>query len=84
MSFGGILQERRFDPPVSEFNENRLFPALHNCLHSRCRLIHAMLEFDIPCEHVRNGAPPPDDHPLVQEKALIDRVADSASRDRKS
>ncbi len=77
MSYGGILQERRFDRPSSESNEDRLFPALYNCLYSCCWLINAMLDFDILCEHIRNGAPPPDDHPLVREKTLIDRVADS-------
>lgn len=84
MSFGGILQERRFDPPSSGFNEGRLFQALYNCLYSCCWLIGAMLDFDILCEHIRNGAPLPDDHPLVRDRTLIDRVVDSASRDRQS
>ena len=81
MAFGGILQERRFDPPSSESIEARLFLALYNCLYSCCWLIGAMLEFDILCEHIRTGAPPPDDHPLVQQKTLIDRVVESVSRD---
>ena len=81
MSFGGNLQDRRFDPPVSESNEAQLFTALFNCLYSCCWLIGAMLDFDILCEHIRNGAPPPDDHPLVREKALIDRIVDGVSRD---
>ena len=79
MSFGGILQERRFDPPSSEANERRLFLALYNCLYSCCWLIGAMLDFDILCEHIRIGARPPDDHPLVREKTLIDRVVDNLS-----
>ena len=79
MSFGGILQERRFDPPSSEANERHLFLALYNCLYSCCWLIGAMLQFDILCEHIRNGAPLQHDHPLVQEKSLIDRVVDSVS-----
>ena len=81
MSFGGILREQRFDPPSSESNEGRLFQALYNCLYSCCWLTGAMLDFDILCEHVRNGAPPPDGHPLVQQKTLIDRVVDSVSVD---
>ena len=81
MSFGGNLQDRRFDPPVSESNEDRLFPALYNCLYSCCWLIDAMLDFDILCEHIRNGAPLPDNHPLVREKSLIDRVVDGVLRD---
>ena len=79
MSFGGILQEGRFDPPSFESNEGRLFLALYNCLNSCCWLVAAMLDFDILCEHIRYGAPPPDDPPLVREKALIDRVVDSVS-----
>ena len=43
-----------------------------------------MLDFEILCEHIRNGAPLPDDHPLVREKTLIDRVVDSVSRGRQS
>ena len=43
-----------------------------------------MLEFDVLCERIRNGAPPPDDHPLVREEAPVDRVVDSVSRDRQS
>ena len=81
MSFDDILQDRRFDPPSSGSNEGRLFLALYNCLYSCCWLIGAMLDFDILCEHIRNGAPPPDDQPLLQEKTLIDRVVDSVSRD---
>ena len=84
MSFGGILQEGRFDQPSSEANEARLFPALYNCLYSCCWLIGAMLDFDILCEHIRIGAPPPGDHPLVKERTLIDGVADRLSRNPKS
>ena len=84
MSFGGILQEGRFDPPSSQSNEERLFHALYNCLYSCCWLSGAMLDFDILCEHIRIGAPPPDDHPLVQERTFIDGVADSLSRNPKS
>ena len=84
MSFGGILQEGRFDPPSSEANEARLFPALYNCLYSCCWLIGAMLDFDILCEHIRIGAPPPGDHPLVKERTFIDGVADKLSRNPKS
>ena len=84
MSFGGILQEGRFDPSSSQSNEQRLFPALYNCLYSCCWLIGAMLDFDILCEHIRIGAPPPDDHPLVQERTFIDGVTDSLSRNPKS
>ena len=79
MSFGGVLREGRFDPPSTDSNEGHLFVALYNCLYSCCWLIDAMLDFDILCEHIRNGAPPPDDHPLVRERTLIDRVVGSVS-----
>ena len=84
MSFGGILQDEIFDPPSSESNEGRLFLALYNCLYSCCWLIGAMLDFDILCEHIRIGAPPPDDHPLVRERTLVDRLVDNVLRDTKS
>ena len=80
MSFGGVLQKRRFDTRSSMSNEERLFPALYNCLYSCCWLINAKLDFDILCEHIRSGAPPPEDHPLVQEKALIDKVVENVIR----
>ena len=76
MSFGGVLQERRFDVRSSVSNEDRLFPALYNCLYSCCWLIHAMLDFDILCEHIRMGAPPPEDHPLVRQQARLDELVD--------
>ena len=79
MSYGGILRELRLDPPSSESNERSLFPALYNCLFSCCWLVDAMLEFDILCEHIRNGAPLPDDHPLVRQRTLIDRFVDIVS-----
>ena len=60
-----------------------LFLALYNCLYSCCWLIGAMLDFDILCEHIRIGAPPPDDHPLVQERTLVDRVVDSVLKELK-
>ena len=81
MSFGGILQDGKFDPPSSTSNEGRLFLALYNCLYSCCWLISAMLDFDILCEHIRIGAPPPDDHPLVQERKLVDRVVDGVLKE---
>ena len=82
MSFGGILREQRFDPHSSpERNEDRLFPALHNCLYSCCWLVNAMLDFDILCEHVRTGAPLAADHPLIQERASLDRVVEDILRD---
>lgn len=84
MSFGGILHDRRFEPPSSESNEGQLFIALYNCLYSCCWLGGAMLDFDILCEHIRIGAPPSDDHPLVQERNLVDRVVDSVLREWKS
>ena len=76
MSFGGIFQERRFDEPSPESNEDWVFPALYNCLYSCCWLIDAMLDFDILCEHIRNGAPLSDEHPLVRQKTLTDRVVE--------
>ena len=81
MSLGGILQERRLDPPSPEANEGRMFPALYNCLYSCCWLVDAMLDFDILCEHIRNGGPLSDDHPLVRQRTLIDRVVESVSRE---
>lgn len=80
MSYGGILWERGFDKPSSSSNEDRLFPALYNCLFSCCWLIDAMLDFDILCEHIRNGAPLSDEHPLVRQKELTDRVVEEVLR----
>lgn len=76
MSYGGILRERRFDVRSSASNENRLFPALYNCLYSCCWLINAMLNFDTLCEHIRMGTPPPDDHPLIRQRARSDELVD--------
>ena len=59
MSFGGILQDGKFDPPSSASNEGRLFLALYNCLYSCCWLIGAMLDFDISLQthpHRRGAA----------------------------
>ena len=80
MSFGGVLQEGRFDAHSSTSNEDWLFPALYNCLYSCCWLIHAMLDFDILCEHIRIGTPPSDDHPLIRQKAMINKVAEDVLR----
>ena len=80
MTFGGVLRERRFDARSSVSNEQRLFPALYNCLYSCCWLMNAMLDFDILCEHIRIGSPPSSNHPLIREKALIEAVVDSVLR----
>ena len=80
MLFGGVLQDRRFDVRSSAFNEVWLFPAIYNCLYSCCWLVSAMLDFDILCEHIRIGAPPKDDHPLVRQRVLIDKVVDDVLR----
>lgn len=80
MSFGGVLKERRFDARSSRSNEDRLFPAVYNCLFSCCWLIHAMLDFDILCEHIRIGELPSDDHPLIRQKALIEKVVQDVLR----
>ena len=76
MSFGGVLQERRFKARSSAANENWLFPALYNCLYSCCWLINAMLDFDILCEHIQMGVPLPDDHPLIRQRAQLDELVD--------
>ena len=81
MSFGGVLQEGRYDSPVTESNETRFFPAIYNCMYSCCWLSSAMLDFDILCEHIRTGMPLSDVHPLIQEKVLIDRVVESVLDD---
>ena len=80
MLFGGVLQDGRFDVRSAASNEVWLFPAVYNCLYSICWLIGTMLDFDILCEHVRFGEPPNDDHPLVREKAQIDKIVDEMSR----
>ena len=67
-------------PRLLKLTKTAMFPALYNCLYSCCWLIGAMLDFDILCEHIRIGAPPPDDHPLVKERIFIDGVADRLSR----
>ena len=75
-SYGGILQGRRFDRPSSEPNEGRLLLALYNCLFSCCWFVGAMLDFDILCEHIRIGVPPPDDHRLARERTFVDCAID--------
>ena len=80
MSFGGVLQERRFDAHTSTSNEDQLFPALYNCLYSCCWLTNAMLDFDILCEHIRNGTTTSDDHPLIRQKAMIDKIVEDVLR----
>ena len=82
MSYAGILRERRFDAPSSASNEDSLFPALYNCLYSCCWLINAMLDFDILCEHIRNGEPLSYDHPLIRQEAQTDRVVEEVLRTR--
>lgn len=77
MSFGGDLREQRFDARSAASNEIRLFPAIYNCIYSCCWLFDAMLDFEILCEHIRSGAPLPDNHPLVQEKAQADEFVES-------
>ncbi len=77
MFYGGVLREGRFDPPDTESNEKILFTAIYNCLYSCCWLINAMQDFDILCEHIRTGMPLSDDHPLIQERGLLDQVVKS-------
>ena len=80
MLFGGVLQDGRFDVRSAASTELWLFPAVYNCLYSICWLVGAMLDFDILCEHVRFGEPLKDGHPLVRQKAQIDKVVDELSR----
>ncbi|MXY65013.1 MAG: hypothetical protein F4Y85_07255 [Gammaproteobacteria bacterium] len=81
MSFGGVLQEGRYDSHVIESNETGLFPAIYNCIYSCCWLNSTMLDFDILCEHIRTGAPLSDDHHLIQDRVLIERVVESVLND---
>lgn len=81
MSYAGELNDRRFETHPSTFSERRLFQALHNCIYSCSWLIYAMLDFDILCEHIRTGRQPPHNHPLVQQKAQIEKIVHDCMED---
>ena len=81
MAFAGVLKEQRFDAHSSTTPEEEShFQAVYNCLYSCCWLISAMLDFDILREHIRIGESPPADHPLICQKALIEKLVQDVSR----
>jgi hypothetical protein len=78
---GGELRDGRYDAPSISSNEAWLFPAIHNCLQSINWLSATMLDFDILLEEIRNGGPLTNDHKLMRDRALVDRVVTDVLKD---
>ncbi len=74
LMYAGTLADGKYAARSPADSEATLFIALYNALYSCCWLSVSDLDFYILLEHIRSGSALPADHPLVVERALIDKV----------
>jgi len=81
LRYAGTLGDKKYVRRPSSESEGNLFVALYNALYSCCWFYASEQDFKILLEQIRTGASLPPDHPLMAERDLVDRAADSIMRD---
>jgi hypothetical protein len=76
LSYAGVLKDRHYIAKSATENEQTLFQAVYNTLHSCCWLIDADHECEILLEVIRNGGDLDPDHELIVKRNLVDKVSE--------